>query len=117
MPHATESLAGRAVRATLFPMSWENGPAALPPVSLTPSLPEKFPEEGPIDGPEESNEELMFRGFFPPLETLPRPSGVKVGGRGISPPNLNGIFGKFPPQNPFRTSGALWWLWLSEAAL
>lgn len=77
MQHATESLAGRAVHATLYPMSWGEWARCSPSGLLDTLLAGKFPEDGPIDGPEESTGELMVRGFFPPLETLSRPSGIQ----------------------------------------
>jgi predicted AAA+ superfamily ATPase len=76
MQKVSESLAGRAVHFTLFPMTRGEFHEQPAPALLNRLFKGKFPAEERIEESEEGLTDLMIRGFMPPLLSLSRPDAV-----------------------------------------
>lgn len=76
MQRVTESLAGRAVYASLLPMTWGERTSRPPSRLIEKLFAGEFPEEGPRGKGEEATQDILLRGLFPLLETLSWPAGV-----------------------------------------
>lgn len=74
--NASESLAGRAVYLTLFPMTWGEISGGDRSHLLETLFSGNFPAEDQIREKKESPSDEMIRGFFPPVLTFSRSEGV-----------------------------------------
>ncbi len=71
MQKVTESLAGRAVHATLLPMTWGERSSLVPSRILEKLFAGEFPEEGRMERGREATPDILLRGFSRLLRLFP----------------------------------------------